>query len=49
MPEYDRFNTTNKDRTAKSHRNANKRTRRRNWLKKRNNFKISNDPLDNRI
>ena len=28
---------------------TNKRTRRRNWLKKQVNYKISDGPLDNRV
>ena len=49
MPSYNRFKPKSKERSINSKRNTSNRTNRRKWLKKQNNYKISDSPLDNRV
>ena len=49
MPGYSRFKPKSKERSINSKREAARRTKRREWLKKQANFKISDSPLDNRV
>lgn len=49
MSEYNRFKPESEKRSVNSHRKTSIRTKRRNWLKKQVNFKISDSPLDNRV
>lgn len=49
MTGYSPFKPKSKDKPTNTKRNTSNRTHRRNWLKKQANFKISNEPLDNRV
>lgn len=49
MPEYSHFKPESEKRSVNSHRKTSIRTKRRKWLEKQANFKISDSPLDNRV